>query len=50
MAGVRAAVVCPEREPKRWFSWTWLWEDELIDRLVADGRLVRPAPGWLTLG
>ncbi len=50
VAGVRAAVVCPEREPKRWFSWTWLWEDELIDRLVADGRLVRPAPGWLTLG
>jgi hypothetical protein len=50
VAGVRAAVVCPEREPRRWFSWTWLWEDGLVDRLVADGRLVRPEPGWLAAG
>jgi hypothetical protein len=49
VAGVRAAVVCPEREPRRWFSWTWLWEADLVDRLVADDRLVRPAPGWLSL-
>jgi hypothetical protein len=48
LAGVRAAVVCPEREPKRWFSWTWRWDDGLIDRLIDDGRLVRPEPGWLT--
>jgi hypothetical protein len=45
--GVRAAVVCPEREPERWFSWRWRWEDDLIERLVADGRLARPEPGWL---
>src|SRR5262249_22572480 len=46
-AGVRAAVVCPERESERWFSWKWRWEDDLIDRLVEGGRLVRPAPGGL---
>ena len=49
VAGVRAAVVCPEQEPKRWFSWAWRWEDELIDRLVGEGRLYRPEPGWLTV-
>ena len=49
VAGVRAAVVCPEREPKRWFSWAWRWEDGLIERLVDEGRLVRPEPGWLAL-
>jgi len=48
-AGVRAAVVCPERESERWFSWKWRWEDDLIDRLVEEGRLVRPAPGWLAV-
>jgi hypothetical protein len=50
VAGVRASVVCPEREPKRWFSWTWLWEEGLVDRLVDDGRLFRPEPGWLAAG
>jgi len=47
VAGVRAAVLVPEHEPKRWFSWTWRWDDDLIERLVAHGRLVRPEPGWL---
>jgi hypothetical protein len=47
VAAVRAAVVCPEREPRRWFSWSWLWEADLIERLIADGRLARPEPGWL---
>jgi hypothetical protein len=47
VAGVRAAVVCPEREPSGWFSWTWLWQDELIERLVDEHRLTRPEPGWL---
>ena len=47
VAGVRAAVVCPEREPKRWFSWTWRWEDGLVERLVDEGRLARPESGWL---
>jgi len=39
--GVRAAVVAPERELKRWFSWPWYWEDSLVDDLVRDGRLRR---------
>jgi hypothetical protein len=49
VAGVRAAVVCPDREPRRWFSWTWRWESGLVDRLVEEGRLARPEPGWLAL-
>ena len=40
-AGVRAAVVAPERELARWFSWRWYWEDQLVDGLVSVGRLVR---------
>jgi hypothetical protein len=48
-AGVRAAVVVPEREPARWFSWRWLWDDRLIDDLVAQGRLVR-VEGHLAAG
>jgi len=38
---VRAAVVAPERELERWFSWRWYWTDTLVDDLVADGRLRR---------
>ncbi len=49
VAGVRAAVVCPEQEPKRWFSWAWRWDERLIERLVDEGRLARPEPGWLAL-
>jgi hypothetical protein len=48
VAGVRAAVVAPEREVKTWFSWTL--EPELIERLVADGQLRRPEPGSLAQG
>lgn len=40
-AGVRAAVVAPEQELGRWFSWRWYWDDELLDELVGAGRLVR---------
>jgi hypothetical protein len=47
VAGVRAAVVAPERELGRWFSWRWYWRDELVDELVAEGRLFRPADGWV---
>jgi hypothetical protein len=46
-AAVEAAVVVPDREPRRWFSWRWRWRDDLIEQLVEDGRLVRPEPGWL---
>jgi hypothetical protein len=44
VAGVRAAVVAPETELRRWFAW---WEDGLVERLVVDGRLQRPEPGWV---
>jgi hypothetical protein len=50
VAGVRAAVVAREVELRRWFSWRWLLEDGLVDRLVDDGRLARPATGFIGLG
>ena len=39
--GVRAAVVAPEAELARWFSWRWYWDDELVEELVEEGRLFR---------
>lgn len=48
VAAVRAAVVAPEREALRWFSWIWLYRKTLVDDLVAAGRLVRPEPGWIS--
>jgi hypothetical protein len=42
-AAVRAAVVAPEREVRRWFSWQWYWDAALLDGLVRDGRLRRVA-------
>jgi hypothetical protein len=47
--GVRAAVVVPEREPARWFSWRWYWDDGLVDELVRSARLVR-VDGHLAAG
>jgi hypothetical protein len=49
LAGVRAAVVAPDHEPRRWFSWVWRWEDDLVERLIAEGRLFRPEPGRLAV-
>ena len=40
-AGVRAAVVAPEREVAQWFSWRWYWDGGLVDELVHAGRLTR---------
>jgi hypothetical protein len=48
VGGVRAAVVARESEVPRWFSWRWLVDADLVERLVSDGRLERPEPGWLT--
>lgn len=45
VAGVRAAVVAPEAELGRWFSWPA--DARLVDRLVAERRLERPEPGWV---
>jgi hypothetical protein len=47
VAGVRAAVLAPEREVPRWFSWSWAWEDDLLGRLVEERRLARPEDGWV---
>ena len=47
VAGVRAAVLAREDEVPRWFSWRWYWENDMLDRLVRAGRLVRPEDGWL---
>jgi hypothetical protein len=38
---VRAAVVAPEAELRRWFSWLWYWTDSLVDDLVRERRLHR---------
>jgi hypothetical protein len=47
VAAVRAAVVAPEREITRWFSWRRLFEQGYVDRLVDDGRLERSERGWI---
>ena len=47
VAGVRAAVVAPRDELRRWFSWRV--DSELVERLVGDGRLAEPEEGWLCL-
>jgi hypothetical protein len=36
VAGVRASVVAPAAEIRRWFSWQWYWDDAILD----DERLV----------
>jgi hypothetical protein len=31
VAAVRAAVVAPVDEVRKWFSWTWYWDDAILD-------------------
>jgi len=40
-AAVRAAVLAPETELRRWFSWQWYWPDSLVADLTGQGRLRR---------
>ena len=47
VAAVRAAVLAPEPELRRWFSWPWYWTDTPVDDLVRAGRL-RRVDGHLT--
>jgi hypothetical protein len=47
VAAVRAAVVATEREVPRWFPWKWRFDSDLLERLVNEGRLERPEPGWV---
>ncbi len=46
-AGLRAAVLAPETDLVRWFSWRSLLPADLPARLLDRGLAVRPAPGWL---
>ncbi len=48
LAGMRAAVVAPESDLRTWFSWPI--SAGTVDRLIAAGRLSRPAPGWVAIG
>jgi hypothetical protein len=41
VAGVRAAVLAPEPEALRWFSW------RVPKEALDDERVARPAPGWV---
>lgn len=45
--GVSAAVLTHEDEPRTWFSWPVT--RDVIERLVASGKLWRPASGWLAV-
>lgn len=47
VAGVRAAVIAPDREVQSWFSWRA--DEGLIERLLEEGRLRRPHPGLLAI-
>jgi hypothetical protein len=49
VAAVRAAVIAPEREVTRWFSWRRLFPKGYVDRLVNEGRLSRPEPDYVTV-
>lgn len=49
VAGVRAAVVAAESEPRKWFAWPWYWHPALIDDLVRSGRL-RLIDGHISAG
>ncbi len=46
-AALRAAVLAPEKELVRWFSWRWLLPANLAEQLIDRGLAARPAPGWL---
>ena len=40
-AAVRAAVLAPETELRRWFSWPWYRAGSLVDDLIGQGQLRR---------
>jgi hypothetical protein len=45
---LRAAVLAPETDLIRWFSWRWLLPADLPGRLLDRGLADRPDRGWLT--
>ena len=57
-AAVRAAVLAPETELRRWFSWHWYRADSLLDDLIGRGPVAqdrrprhcdRPEPATVTV-
>lgn len=46
-AALRAAVLAPEKDMIRWFSWRWLLPSDLPGQLLAGGLAIQSAPGWL---
>jgi hypothetical protein len=49
LASVRPAVLAPEPELKRWFSWQQYWDDAIVEDLVGEGRL-RRVDGYVCVG
>jgi hypothetical protein len=45
---LRAAVVAPESEIPKWFSWRWRIGSGVVERLIVSGRVVRLAGGYIT--
>ena len=43
-AALRAAVLTPEKDLVKWFSWRWLLPSDLADQLIARGLAIRPLP------
>jgi hypothetical protein len=41
VTAVRAAVLAPEAELRRWFSWQWYWTATIVDDLIGTGRFRR---------
>jgi hypothetical protein len=50
VAGVRAAVLAPAGELRRWFSWNWYWTDTLLDDLIRAGRLRKVGDAMIAVG
>jgi hypothetical protein len=44
---LKAAVLAPEKDLIRWFSWRWLLPPDLVGQLVDRRLATRPGPGWL---
>jgi hypothetical protein len=44
---LRAAVLAPEKDLARWFSWRWLLPTDAADQLLGRGFAIRPGHGWL---
>jgi hypothetical protein len=44
---LRAAVLAPDKDLVRWFSWRWLLPADLTEQLLDRGLAIRPDRGWL---